>query len=512
MTGTRYCMGCMQKLSWDGRCRFCGFEKEEYRQEQHHLPLNTTLKNGEYLTGKVLGEGGFGITYIGMDTALLQRVAIKEFYPEHLVKRGGEDASCTVVPISDKQTSAFERGMDSFLREGQTLAKVSRLDAVAGVKTYFRENGTAYLVMEYIDGMSIKDYVKTFGVLAPESVLSMIKPLIRNLQHIHEEHIFHRDISADNLIIDTDGKLMLIDFGAAKQIVGGGEKTNTVLYKHGYSALEQYSANGKLGGWTDVYGLCASVYYMLTGIVPEGAMERMTDDTLQSLCTMDSLALAADIKAALWRGMAVERENRYQSMSQLYQALYGEQISEIVPTGVREKPLSHSNISYSVREKVLSHTRMRRELSEISGRRMRRSRRTKWILGLGILALLLGMGMWLIIHSGVGMASRQEAERSAVPKVVQTKKPEATQSAVLKNGQGENAETGQSAAPKSGQTAKPKTKRSAAPKGGETAKPKSKQSAAPKNEQTAKPKDGEKAPTLRLQEDDHVAGDLHSLE
>ncbi len=165
MAGTKYCMGCMQPLSWDGRCRFCDFREEEYRQEEHHLPLRSFLKNGEYLIGRVLGSGGFGITYIGLDVTLLYRVAVKEFYPGHLVKRDIHSCSGKEITIQDTQKDAFDHCMASFMREGRILAKCSSLNAVAGVKTLFKENGTAYRVMDYVDGMSVKEYVKVFGAI-----------------------------------------------------------------------------------------------------------------------------------------------------------------------------------------------------------------------------------------------------------------------------------------------------------------------------------------------------------
>lgn len=534
MTGMKYCMGCMQQLSWDGRCRFCDFKRDDYKQEEYHLPLYSTLKNGEYLIGRVLGEGGFGITYIGLDTTLLQRVAIKEFYPKHLGKRREQYGSCAVTVRQENQKDTFEQGMDSFLREGRTLAKFSRLDAVAGVKTFFRENGTAYLVMEYIDGMSVKEYVQTFGAMKPEAVLSMIRPIIRDLQHIHEEHIFHRDVSADNLIIDANGKLTLIDFGSARQILSKEERTNTILYKPGYSALEQYSASGKQGAWTDVYGLCASVYYMLTGIVPESAMERIAGDQVQSLCDMESITLAANIKETLWRGMAVEQKDRCQSMSELYQALYDKPISDALPMGIPKSTFLQRNISYSVREKVLSHTRMQRELIEAARKRERKIHRKQWIIGLtGITLLICGFLIWQLFHDRIsaGFSQRHIAldsvESSESPtgksdgpgvlsEIIPTASMETNQmdsqkadkAASMENHQTAVPEVKQTASPKADYTAKPKTKKASKSKAKRPVTSKKKSTVEPKARQTAKPT----VPPMRIQEDDHVAGDLHSLE
>lgn len=551
-------MGCMQALSWDGRCRFCDFTEEEYQCDRTYLPLHSTLKNGAYLIGRVLGKGGFGITYIGLDTTLLQRVAIKEFYPEQFVKRREQDGSREVIPIQETQKDFFERGMDSFLQEGRTLAKFSSLSAVASVKTFLQENGTAYLVMEYVDGMSVKDYVHSFGVMDPDTVLSMIKPVIRDLQCIHEEHIFHRDISADNLIIDTNGKLTLIDFGAAKQILADNERTNTILYKPGYSALEQYSATGKQGAWTDVYGLCASVYYMLTGIVPESAMERVVDDTMQSLCDMKEMELSEESKSAIWQGMAVERKDRYQNMAELYQALFGEQISEILPLEAREGFIPSQKHSYNSREKVLSHTRMKRQLMEASRKRQRKNRQRRWMLSLaGVMLLALFVLLWQVAHGGFRMGAGQtgqssdgtvhsemEVDKTEEPmsEVSQTVTPvgdqkpekameaEEKQNSQMEEKQAENPEGEQSSRLKENPTEKPKETPSSQPKEKQTEKPKNqssqpkeKQTEKPKNQssksnqkqtskskakQTPKPNSKEDTSSLRLQEDDHVAGNL----
>lgn len=520
MTETKYCMGCMQALPWDGRCRFCDFIEAKYECDKSYLPLRSTLKNGAYLIGRVLGKGGFGITYIGLDTTLLQRVAIKEFYPEQFVRRRDQEGYREVVPIQDMQRESFERGMDSFLQEGRTLAKFSSLSAVAGVKTFLRENGTAYLVMEYVDGMSVKDYVHTFNAMDPDIVLSMIKPMIQDLQCIHEEHIFHRDISADNLIIDNNGKLTLIDFGAAKQILADNERTNTILYKPGYSALEQYSAGGKQGAWTDVYGLCASVYYMLTGIVPESAMERIVDDTVQSLCNMEEIELSAEIKAAIWRGMAVERKDRYQNMAELYRALFGEQISEALPMTAREGLVPDKKISYRSREKVLSHTRMKRQLMEVSRKRQRRIWQRRWMLGLaGLMLLALVILLWQAAHGGIRFGTNQTGKPSAVvthsevpvekteepmPEVTQTFVPMASGDAdktTEKAGKQDSQQEGN-------QTSKIKKKQTAKPKRTPKSTSNKKQTPKPKTKQTPKPDKRENTPSLRLQEDDHVAGDL----
>lgn len=516
MIGTKYCMGCMQKLSWDGRCSYCDFQEEDIPGENGHLPYRTMLKQGEYLVGRVLGEGGFGITYIGLDTTLLQRVAIKEFYPMHLAERDRRDGNLTVLLAREKQKDAFKHGLDSFLREGQTLARFSSLDAVAGVKTFFQENGTAYLVMEYVDGMSVKEYVKAFGVIDAETVLSMIKPVIADLHHMHEDHIFHRDISADNLIIDSNGKLKLIDFGSAKRILEEGEeRTSTILYKRGYSALEQYSASGKQGGWTDVYGLCATVYFMLTANTPDSALERIVDDAVLPLTEIEGLTLQEPVKETIWKGMAVETKNRVQSMRELYQALYGEIISEATPSGMAVSFPAQENATHCIRENVLSHTRMKRELSQIARRRRHKAKR-KLMFGVlfFIVLLFLGAGVRQMLPVKQGKAPETEITTG-----ISTPLPDETASSFAENTaapEGSKEPTAGSNPKKSGRpTASSKPKKSRKPAASSKPK-KSKKPAASdkpkKSKPTAKPKTRKTAPPLKLGEDNHVAGDLGSME
>lgn len=395
MNVTKYCMGCMRKLDWDGRCRYCNFLEEAYPKDKNHLPLHTLLKNGEYLVGRVLGEGGFGITYIGLDMALLQRVAIKEFYPVCMAERGSAENDSVVRPLHAKKEADFQKGLQSFLSEGRALAQFSNLDGVVGVKSFFRENGTAYLVMEYVEGIRVKDYVKSFGVLEPETVFSMVKQVILDLHRIHGEHILHRDVSVDNLIIDQDGKLILIDFGSAKNLAKSTGRTETVLYKQGYSALEQYSMDGKQGPWTDVYGLCASIYYMLTGLTPKSATERVIDDTMKPLREILPQSLEKNMLDAVWRGMAVDRKRRYQSMAELYQALYGEQITEGMPQQKQNREKKTVEYTNVVRDNILSRTRMKQELVQASRKRAK-SRLRKRILVCGTISvlLLLCLGVW----------------------------------------------------------------------------------------------------------------------
>ena len=317
------CMGCMQPLNWDGRCLNCGFEKDKYPFDSHCLPLGTLLKNGDYMVGKVLGEGGFGITYIGFDRNLLNRVAIKEYYPTGFAGRDVSDGNYTLHVYGREAESDYRKGLEAFLEEARILARFSGMEGIVNVRSLFEENGTAYIVMEYVDGISVKHYVQEHGRIAPDLVLQMMKQPMRALQAIHEEQLVHRDVSADNFMIGQNGKVTLIDFGAARYSNVLDERTRTMICKQGFSALEQYSKDGKQGPWTDVYSICATMYYMLTGIVPKNSTERIVDDTVVPLDQMKDIPLGIEKKRSIMTGMAVKRTDRFQNMEILYLAVYG---------------------------------------------------------------------------------------------------------------------------------------------------------------------------------------------
>ena len=370
MESARYCMGCMHKLDWNGRCRYCDFEENNYKKDQQ-LGLHTYLKNKEYILGRQIGQGGFGITYIGMDTTLLQTVAIKEYFPLGAVKRNDKNE---IELYDEKYRKDYEKGLESFLREGRILARFSNLTAVVGVKQFFHENNTAYLVMEYVEGTSVREYVNRFGALPPAQVLSMVRQVIADMQTIHYKQVLHRDISADNLIITYNGRLKLIDFGATRQEFTKNQYTGTILCKQGYSAIEQYSTGRNQGPWTDIYGLCASVYFMLTGVVPDSAPDRIQNDRVKSLVQMDEIDMPIAQKEAIMKGIAVEVEHRYRTMSALYEALYDEKLEDV--SGYYERENSTSDAKKKNRneylepdQKSVSRTKMEKALKDLKENR-----------------------------------------------------------------------------------------------------------------------------------------------
>lgn len=388
------CMGCMKLLSWDGSCPNCGFDKSRYPSDSHYLPLGTLLKNGDYMVGRVLGEGGFGITYIGFDQNLLSRVAIKEYYPSGFAGRDVTEGNFTLRVYGGDFADDYYKGLEAFLEEARILAKFSGMDGIVNVRSLFQENGTAYIVMEYVDGISVKEYVHKHGKMEPKLVLEMMEQPIRALQAVHEEHLVHRDVSADNFMLDKEGKITLIDFGAARYSNVIDEKTRTTICKQGFSALEQYSREGKQGPWTDVYSICATMYYMLTGIVPKNSTERIVDDAVVPLEQMSDIEMSIEKKRSIMTGMAVKSSDRFQNMSVLFLAIYGKPLID----GVLQREFflegeqKSSNEKKEILQQIGSPTGILRELSQVSARRKNREKRKKIkriVQGAVVVALLL---------------------------------------------------------------------------------------------------------------------------
>lgn len=315
MERQRRCLGCMREIDSEGCCPFCGYDAAQIEENPVFLHPGTVL-NDRYMLGRVLGQGGFGITYIGYDEVLHTRIAVKEFFPAGLVQRNTQQM--TIQPYS-QSAQDFAHSREKFLEEARTLAKFSDEPGIVGIKDCFAANGTAYMVMQYLDGISLKQYLEEKGgVLPPDEAVRILTPVMDVLRQIHQQGIIHRDISPDNIMITVQGQVKLIDFGAARQLMGG-ERSLSVLLKPGYAPEEQYRTKGEQGPWTDVYGLCATLYRMVTGVVPPESLERLTEDRL-----VLPPSLPEAVKQALQSGLAVKAAQRVQTVDQLMDILRGE--------------------------------------------------------------------------------------------------------------------------------------------------------------------------------------------
>ncbi len=260
------CLSCMKDAGEKFEtCPFCGAAAKV--ENQFHQLAPGSVLNGRFVVGKTLGQGGFGITYAGYDLTVDTKVAIKEFYPDGGVSR--QKDLYTILPYSEKKTEElFTDGKAKFLKEAQKLAKFTDTEGIVQVKDYFEENGTAYIVMEYVEGPTLIQYLNKLGQpILPSDLYILLTPIFNALEKVHAQGVLHRDISPDNIIV-SPSTAKLLDFGAARDFSLLGEKSNTINIKAGYAPEEQYLTHGKQGPWTDVYALSATCYRAVTGKTP----------------------------------------------------------------------------------------------------------------------------------------------------------------------------------------------------------------------------------------------------
>ena len=264
-------------------CSECGRPYGSVETEPFALKPGTIL-DGKYLVGEMLGQGGFGITYIGFDLLLEQKVAIKEYYPMSTGMVSRENSTTVVWSSAVMQKSGMEKGFDSFLKEARKMAKLGGIPGVVGVKSVFIQNETAYIVMDFIEGETLLKKLQREGPMDYGTCISLMTPIMQALSEVHKHGIIHRDISPDNIMVQSDGKLILLDLGAAKDLdiqgKDGNVQSSQMVAKHGFSPVEQYGQAGKIGPWTDVYAMAATIYYCCTGVLPPSATDRMIEDTL----------------------------------------------------------------------------------------------------------------------------------------------------------------------------------------------------------------------------------------
>ena len=364
------------------------FGVKPQKQNPRALAVNTVLA-GKYLVGPVLGEGGFGITYAGYDLNMETRIAIKEYFPVELVTRdttrrsAGDSGSVSggsipsakgafvsgnlasasepsaggvsssgggsdrVISLSGEKSKTYQQGLKKYVDEARNVSQFADIPGIVSVKDFFYENNTAYIVMEYIEGISLKEYLKQKGgKLSEEESLAILRPVLEALEKVHAAGIVHRDISPDNIMLTfaEEGEaetgqsgvvavygnisaVKLIDFGAARMTSKNDQKSLTVILKHGYAPEEQYRSHGEQGPWTDVYAICAVLYRMLTGKVPEPAMDRLFSDGLKRPEEL-GVKITPAVSEAILRGLAVKKEDRIQSVRELVDALDGKRSKE----------------------------------------------------------------------------------------------------------------------------------------------------------------------------------------
>lgn len=313
--GRKICNNCFRQIKTEP-CKYCGYKKSAYRPEAGILPVGTVLKK-RYCIGEVLGKGGFGVTYKAFDTVDSKIVAVKEYYPSGLVHR---DTGTTQISVSSKQyEDNFKVGADKFFEEAKMVSRFNGNPNIVNVYEFFYENGTVYFAMEYLDGVDLKHFVKERGGKLPqENVLYIANIITDALLIAHSMNVLHRDISPDNIFILNNGEVKLIDFGAARQVLAEQSKSISVILKQGFAPLEQYQRRGKQGPWTDIYALGATLYYVLTGKMPDEVTERLDFPDIGST---DEYGVDPDFWEIIRKCMEVRAADRYQTVFELKEKL-----------------------------------------------------------------------------------------------------------------------------------------------------------------------------------------------
>jgi len=373
-------------------CVHCGYE-EGMQNESHQLPVGKVLKE-QYLIGRVLGQGGFGITYLGWDLYLDIPVAIKEYFPDRAVMREAA-VSSAVVSYTGTVGERFRSNKERFMREAKMLAKFSDVAEIVQVKNFFLENNTAYIVMEYVDGITLKQYVAAKGgKLTVAETLSLMEPVIDALGQVHKTGLVHRDISPDNIMMLSNGKMKLLDFGAVRD-VGDADaerpltRSTEAILKQGYAPIEQYQNRGSLGPWTDVYALCATMYFCLTGEVPPDAPERLLGE--EEIDFKGKIPGLTNGQAAVFRhGMQLRAQKRLPSMDELHQKLY-----ETVATVAKEKP-----------EQKAEKTEKKTEKKPVPDKK---GGNFKWIAIAGVVLLAVALGVGVLGKGGGNVSTETQA-------------------------------------------------------------------------------------------------------
>lgn len=279
------------------------------------LKKDSILKD-RYRIIKKLGQGGFGVTYLAIDSGIEQYVVLKECFPLHLTER--DDTLGYIKLIHKENTPLFEKELKKFLDEARRMAKLQHISEIAKVLGYFKENNTAYIVMEYVKGTNFRTFIENMDEpFTFEKGRDFLLPIIRALNEVHKKGLIHRDLTPENILIKEDRSIKVIDFGASREFVD--DKTKTILVKSGYAPLEQYSKKEKQGPWTDVYGICAVFYEMLTGAAPQDSLSRMESDELYPP-SMYGAEITVEQENVLMKGLSQNYQQRYQSMKQLEQA------------------------------------------------------------------------------------------------------------------------------------------------------------------------------------------------
>ena len=337
------CVNCFEETGNELVCPQCGYNSSEYVKQPHYMVEGSTLQNGRYIVGRSVGAGGFGVTYVAWDNSFNVKVAIKEYLPGEFSTRIGGATQLTIY--GGEKQEQFADGLVKYVEEGVRLAKFRDVEGIVKIFDTFKENGTAYIVMEYLEGETLAKRLEREGKIPVQEAIDIIVPVLDALSEVHNKGVIHRDIAPNNIFLCTDGRVKLIDFGASRSATGTHSKSLTVLYKQGFTAVEQYQSRGEQGPWTDVYSVAATLYDMITGVVPEGAMERSRKDSLKKISRY-GIKIKKNSEKAIMNALNINFKNRTQSAAQFKEELLSNQRVKNRFERINEKKIGSIPVSF----------------------------------------------------------------------------------------------------------------------------------------------------------------------
>ena len=303
------CKNCFSpKAKRNEKCRVCGYAGE--RGDLSLLPRGTKLRR-RYIIGGAIGRGGFGVTYLAYDTTNKKTVAVKEYFPSMLAMRNRERR---VIPNSEKSAEQFNDGAEKFFDEAELVRQFNGNPNIVSIYECFYENNTAYYIMEYLDGITLEKYVEKYGALNSEQTAYIADKLTMALVVMHSGKVLHRDIAPDNVMLCKDGRVKLVDFGAARQFLSDGTLGYTVMMKTGFSPMEQYSRDADADIRADIYSIGTLLYYALTGKIPQSPYKRMENGSLFSDAGENTADVNGGLRNVIEKAAAIMPSERYQSV------------------------------------------------------------------------------------------------------------------------------------------------------------------------------------------------------
>ena len=343
------CYYCFQQKPELAACPHCGYVAGMLKSKYPLALPEGSILSGRYIVGRVLGQGGFGITYVAQDWQTKQLVAIKEYFPDATATHSG---SCTVSTLGGDRDALFEYGKDRFADEAKAISRFINHPNIVTIYSFFEENNTAYYAMEYIRGENLLNYLNRRGKkISFGDARRILYPIMDALTAVHSVGLIHRDISPDNIFITEDNIPKLLDFGAARYSLGNKSNSLDVILKHGYAPKEQYTRHGLQGPYTDVYSLAATFYRAITGQTPQDSVERLDHDDMippERLCR-DIPHIAS---VALIQGLSVYPKDRFQTMADFKAAMPPMPVIKNNNLSRKNDAINHQNNAAFVRNNV----------------------------------------------------------------------------------------------------------------------------------------------------------------